>query len=126
MAIAVTLDDLLHDRRMTLTELAERIGLPLANLSILKTGKACAIRFSTLEAICEALSCQARLVRTGARRTRAATITSLLSPLFFACHWAGGLDQRVPCLRRLVSHGVLSAAWRQDRPRKDSIPRSPQ
>ena len=58
MAIAVKLDDLLHDRRMTLTELADRIGMALANLSILKTGKARAIRFSTLEAICEALSCQ--------------------------------------------------------------------
>src|SRR5213080_4126698 len=58
MAIAVRLDDLLHDRRMTLTELAERIGMALANLSILKTGKARAIRFSTLAAICDALSCQ--------------------------------------------------------------------
>ena len=58
MAIAVKLDDLLHDRRMTLTELADRIGMALPNLSILKTGKARAIRFSTLEAICEALSCQ--------------------------------------------------------------------
>ncbi len=58
MAIAVKLDDLLHDRRMTLTELAERIDLTLANLSILKTGKARAIRFSTLEAICAALGCQ--------------------------------------------------------------------
>jgi putative transcriptional regulator len=58
MAITVTLDDVLHDRRMTLTELADRIGITLANLSILKTGKARAIRFSTLEAICEALSCQ--------------------------------------------------------------------
>jgi putative transcriptional regulator len=58
MAIAVKLDDLLHDRRMTLTELAERIDITLANLSILKTGKARAIRFSTLEAICEVLKCQ--------------------------------------------------------------------
>lgn len=58
MAIAVKLDDVLHDRRMTLTELAQRIGMTLANLSILKTGKARAIRFSTLDAICEALSCQ--------------------------------------------------------------------
>jgi putative transcriptional regulator len=58
MAIAVKLDDLLYDRRMTLTELAERVGMTLANLSILKTGKARAIRFSTLEAICEVLSCQ--------------------------------------------------------------------
>ena len=58
MAIIVKLDDLLHHRRMTLTELAERIDITLANLSILKTGKARAIRFSTLEAICEALHCQ--------------------------------------------------------------------
>ena len=58
MSIAVKLDDVLHDRRMTLTELADRVGLTLANLSILKTGKARAIRFSTLEAICEALACQ--------------------------------------------------------------------
>ena len=58
MAIAVKLDDLLHERRMTLTELADRIGITLANLSILKTGKARAIRFSTLEAICAALACQ--------------------------------------------------------------------
>ena len=58
MAIAVRLDELLHDRRMTLTELAEKIDITLANLSILKTGKARAIRFSTLEAICEALACQ--------------------------------------------------------------------
>jgi len=58
MAIFVKLDDLLHDRRMTLTELAERIDITLANLSILKTGKARAIRFSTLEAICEVLACQ--------------------------------------------------------------------
>ena len=58
MAIAVKLDDLLHDRRMTLTDLAETVGITLANLSILKTGKAKAIRFSTLEALCAALDCQ--------------------------------------------------------------------
>lgn len=57
-AIAVRLDELLQDRGMTLTELSERIGLTLANLSILKTGKAKAIRFSTLEAICRELECQ--------------------------------------------------------------------
>lgn len=57
MAIAFKLDDVLHDR-MTLTELADRIGVRLANPSILKTGKARFIRFSTLEAICKALSCQ--------------------------------------------------------------------
>jgi putative transcriptional regulator len=56
--IAVKLDALLHDRRMTLTELADRIDITLANLSILKTGKARAIRFSTLEAICQVLACQ--------------------------------------------------------------------
>ena len=58
MAIVVKLDDLLHERRMTLTELADRIDITLANLSILKTGKARAVRFSTLEAICEVLGCQ--------------------------------------------------------------------
>ena len=58
MPIIVKVDDMLHERRMTLTELSERIGITLANLSILKTGKARAVRFSTLEAICEALQCQ--------------------------------------------------------------------
>jgi putative transcriptional regulator len=58
MAITVHLDLLLVQRRMSLTELAERIGITLANLSILKTNKARAIRFSTLEAICRELECQ--------------------------------------------------------------------
>jgi putative transcriptional regulator len=58
MAIVVRLDELLHARRMTLTELASRIDITVANLSILKTGKAKAIRFSTLEAICDVLGCQ--------------------------------------------------------------------
>lgn len=58
MPIVVKLDELLHQRRMTLTALAERIDITLPNLSILKTGKARAIRFSTLEAICHVLACQ--------------------------------------------------------------------
>ncbi len=58
MPVSVKLDDLLYARRMTLTELAEKVDITLANLSILKTGKAKAIRFSTLEAICKALECQ--------------------------------------------------------------------
>jgi putative transcriptional regulator len=58
MPIIVKLDDMLYARRMTLTELSEKIDLTLANLSILKTGKARAIRFSTLDAICKALECQ--------------------------------------------------------------------
>ena len=58
MAITVKLDDMLHARRMTLTELAARVDITIVNLSILKTGKARAIRFSTLEAICAALDCQ--------------------------------------------------------------------
>ena len=58
MAIVVKLDDLLHAKRMTLTDLSERIGITLANLSILKTGKARAMRFSTLGAICTELDCQ--------------------------------------------------------------------
>lgn len=58
MAIHVKLDDMLHDRRMTLTELSGKVGITLANLSILKTGKARGMRFATLEAICDALDCQ--------------------------------------------------------------------
>lgn len=58
MPVRVTLDAMLHERRMTLTELADSIDITLANLSILKTGKARAIRFSTLESICTALDCQ--------------------------------------------------------------------
>jgi len=58
MAVLVKLDDMLHARRMTLSELAERVDITLANLSILKTGKARAIRFSTLDAICTVLACQ--------------------------------------------------------------------
>jgi len=58
MPIIVKVDEMLHERRMTLTELSERIGITLANLSILKTGKARAVRFSTLEAVCGALQCQ--------------------------------------------------------------------
>jgi len=58
VSIIVKLDDILYARRMTLTELSERIGITLANLSVLKTGKARAVRFSTLDAICAALQCQ--------------------------------------------------------------------
>jgi len=58
MALIVKLDDVLHARRMTLTELSGKVGITLANLSILKTGKAKGIRFATLEAICDALDCQ--------------------------------------------------------------------
>jgi putative transcriptional regulator len=58
MPIIVRLDDVLYRRRVTLTELSERIGITLANLSVLKTGKARAIRFSTLDSICQALQCQ--------------------------------------------------------------------
>jgi putative transcriptional regulator len=58
MAIHVKLDHLLLDRRLTLTELADRIGITIANLSILKTNKARAVRFSTLEALCRELACQ--------------------------------------------------------------------
>ncbi len=58
MTITVHLDEVLDQRGMTLTQLSEEVGITLANLSILKTGKAKAIRFSTLESICAALECQ--------------------------------------------------------------------
>lgn len=58
MAIVVNLDVVMAKRKMSLNELSERVGLTLSNLSILKTGKAKAIRFSTLEAICQVLECQ--------------------------------------------------------------------
>lgn len=58
MPISIHLDAMLEKRGMTLTELSERVDITLANLSILKTGKAKAIRFSTLEAICRELDCQ--------------------------------------------------------------------
>ena len=58
MGIEVNLDRVLLDRKMTLTDLAESVGVTLANLSILKTGKAKAVRFTTLEAICRTLDCQ--------------------------------------------------------------------
>jgi putative transcriptional regulator len=58
MPIRVQLDRVLLDRRMSLTELADRVGVTLANLSILKTGKARAIRFTTLDALCRELDCQ--------------------------------------------------------------------
>jgi len=58
MAIIVNLDVMLAKRKMSLTELSEKVDITMSNLSILKTGKARAIRFTTLEAICEALECQ--------------------------------------------------------------------
>jgi putative transcriptional regulator len=58
MPIRVQLDKVLLERRMSLTELADRVGVTLANLSILKTGKARAVRFSTLDALCRELDCQ--------------------------------------------------------------------
>jgi putative transcriptional regulator len=58
MAIIVNVDVMLAKRKMSVTELAEKVGITMANMSILKTGKAKAVRFSTLEAICEALDCQ--------------------------------------------------------------------
>ena len=58
MAIIINLDTVMAQRKMSLNELSERVGITLANLSILKTGKAKAIRFSTLDAICKALDCQ--------------------------------------------------------------------
>lgn len=58
MAIIVNLDVMMAKRKMSLNELSDRVGLTVSNLSILKTGKAKAIRFSTLETLCEVLACQ--------------------------------------------------------------------
>ncbi|RAV05614.1 helix-turn-helix transcriptional regulator [Paenibacillus sp. YN15] len=58
MAIIINIDVMLAKRKMSVTELSEQVGITMANLSILKNGKAKAIRFSTLEAICKALDCQ--------------------------------------------------------------------
>jgi len=58
MAIIVNIDVMLAKRKMSVTELTEKVGITMANLSILKNGKAKAVRFSTLEAICKALDCQ--------------------------------------------------------------------
>lgn len=58
MAIIINIDVMLAKRKMSVTELAEKVGITMANISVLKNGKAKAIRFSTLEAICEALECQ--------------------------------------------------------------------
>jgi putative transcriptional regulator len=58
MAIIINLDVMLARRKMSLTELSEKVGITMANLSILKNGKAKAVRLSTLEAICQALDCQ--------------------------------------------------------------------
>jgi putative transcriptional regulator len=84
MSIVVKLDDMLHDRRMTLTDLADKVGMTLANLSILKTGKARAIRFSTLDAICDALACQPgdilRFEAEGASTDPGSTDSGLPSP----------------------------------------------
>jgi putative transcriptional regulator len=78
MPIVVKLGEVLYQRRMSLTELAARVDISLANLSILKTGKARAIRFSTLESICAALDCQPadllEFVPESGRASRAAAI----------------------------------------------------
>jgi putative transcriptional regulator len=58
MPIIINIDVMLAKRKMSVTELAERVGITMANISVLKNGKAKAIRFSTLEAICDALECQ--------------------------------------------------------------------
>lgn len=58
MAIIINIDVMLAKRKMSVTELAERVGVTMANISVLKNGKARAVRFSTLEAICKALECQ--------------------------------------------------------------------
>lgn len=94
MPIRVSLDRVLLDRRMSLTELADRVGVTIANLSILKTGKARAVRFSTLAALCRELDCQPgdlAGLRGGARRRLPRRGRGRLGPL--------PLGQRPLCTR---------------------------
>jgi putative transcriptional regulator len=74
MPITVTLDEVMARRRISLTELSEKVDITLANLSILKTGKAKAIRFSTLEALCNVLDCQPGDILTHSREDEAANL----------------------------------------------------
>jgi putative transcriptional regulator len=80
MSIIVKLDDMLYERRMTLTELSERIGITLANLSVLKTGKARAIRFSTLDAICAASPADAGKAAAALGHVNLRDSTSIINP----------------------------------------------
>ena len=74
MPIRVTLDRMLLERRMSLTELCDRVGITMANLSILKTGKAKAVRFSTLEALCKELDCQPGIFYPSTRTRKIKTL----------------------------------------------------
>ena len=80
MPIVVKLGEVLYQRRMSLTELAERVDISLANLSILKTGKARAIRFSTLGSICAALDCQPADLLEFVPETRGAARAAAVEP----------------------------------------------
>ena len=76
MAIIISIDVMLARRKMSVTELAERVGITMANISVLKNGKAKAIRFSTLEAICAALECQPGDILECSRTTPKTTVES--------------------------------------------------
>ena len=82
MAIIINIDVMLAKRKMSVTELAEKVGITMANISVLKNGKAKAIRLSTLEAICKALQCQpGDILEYSPDFTRASGVPSLPAPI---------------------------------------------
>ena len=82
MAIIINIDVMLARRKMSVTELAEKVGITMANISILKNGKAKAIRFSTLEAVCKALQCQpGDILEYSPDRTRVSSVPSAPAPI---------------------------------------------
>ena len=107
MPIRVHLDRILLERRMSLTELADRVGVTIANLSILKTGKARAIRFSTLDALCRELNCQPGDIWWCSRRARRTTMAWI---------WRSEPRLRSSLLSALYAEAVLAGflrhAWR--------------
>nr|WP_000974618.1 helix-turn-helix transcriptional regulator [Bacillus cereus] len=89
MAIIINIDVMLAKRKMSVTELSEKVGITMANLSILKNGKAKAVRFSTLEAICKALECQpGDIFRISTRRKRIKRVLHTRRTLFIAHYGA--------------------------------------
>ena len=132
MAIRVKLDHLLLDRRITLTDLAERVGITIANLSVLKTNKARAIRFSTLDALCRELKCQPgdllewtseeplRLMNAEGRKD-GANLTPVLSKVgLYRC--SGEDDATFHARRRPGCHAAAAVPSASSRSQHDAVP----